>query len=98
MTKKLGCIILAAGKGTRMKSAMPKPLHEVAGRAMIKHVIAAAETLNPDKIVVVIGPDMEQVSEAVRPHITALQPVVNGTGGAALAAKEHFKGFEGDIL
>jgi len=98
MSKKLGCIILAAGKGTRMKSALLKPLHEIGGRAMVKHVIAAAEALSPDKIVVVIGPDMEQMAEAVRPHVTALQSVVNGTGGAALAAKEHFKGFEGDIL
>jgi bifunctional UDP-N-acetylglucosamine pyrophosphorylase/glucosamine-1-phosphate N-acetyltransferase len=98
MIRKLGCIILAAGKGTRMKSALPKPLHEVAGRAMVKHVIAAAEALNPDKVVVVTGPDMEQMTEAVRPYATALQPAPNGTGGAALAAKEHFKGFDGDIL
>ncbi len=98
MTKKLGCIILAAGKGTRMKSAIPKPLHEVAGRAMVQHVIAAAEALNPDRIVVIIGPDMEQMTEAVRPHTTALQSIANGTGGAALAAKDHFKGFDGDIL
>lgn len=98
MIRKLGCIILAAGKGTRMKSALPKPLHNIAGCTMVKHVITAAEALNPDKIVVVIGPDMEQAAEAVRPYATALQPVPNGTGGAALAAKEHFKGFDGDIL
>jgi bifunctional UDP-N-acetylglucosamine pyrophosphorylase/glucosamine-1-phosphate N-acetyltransferase len=98
MTRKLGCIVLAAGKGTRMKSAVPKPLHEVAGRAMVGHVIAAAEALNPEKIVVVVGPGMEQLAEAVRPHASALQPVANGTGGAVLAAKEHFSGFDGDIL
>ena len=98
MSKKLGCIILAAGKGTRMKSVLPKPLHEVAGRAMVKHAIAAAEALTPDKIVVVIGPDMERAAEAVRPYATAVQPVANGTGGAALAAASHFKGFDGDIL
>jgi len=98
MTKKLGCIILAAGKGTRMKSALPKPLHEIAGRPMVQHVIATAERLNPDKIVVVTGPDMEQMQEAVRPHAIALQPVPNGTGGAALAAAQHFKDFDGDIL
>ncbi len=98
MTKKLGCIILAAGKGTRMKSAIPKPLHKVAGRAMVGHVIAAAEALNPDKIVVVIGADMEQMTEAVKPHATAVQHIANGTGGAALAAKDHFKDFDGDIL
>lgn len=97
-SKKLACIILAAGKGTRMKSALPKPLHEIAGRAMVSHVVASCEALNPDKIVVVIGPDMQQVAEAVKPHATAIQAVANGTGGAALAAKEHFKGFDGDIL
>ena len=96
--RKLACIILAAGKGTRMKSALPKPLHEIAGRSMVGHVIAAAESLNPDKIVVVIGPDMPEMAEAVKPHATAIQQVVNGTGGAALAAKGHFKNFDGDIL
>lgn len=98
MTKELGCIILAAGKGNRMKSALPKPLHKVAGRSMVGHVIAAAEGLNPDKIVVVIGNGMEQLAEAVKPHQTALQQVANGTGGAALTAADHFKGFDGDIL
>ena len=97
-SKKIGIIVLAAGKGTRMKSALPKPLHRVAGRSMVGHVIAAAEGLNPDRIVVVVGPDMPQMAEAVKPHATAIQPSVNGTGGAALAAKEHFKGFDGDIL
>lgn len=97
-SKKLACIILAAGKGTRMKSALPKPLHEIAGRAMVSHVVASCEALNPDKIVVVVGPDMQQVADAVKPHATAIQHVANGTGGAALAAKEHFKNFDGDIL
>ena len=97
-TKKLACIILAAGKGTRMKSALPKPLHKTAGRAMVSHVVSSCETLNPEKIVVVIGPGMESVAEAVKPHATAIQETANGTGGAALAAKEHFKNFDGDIL
>jgi bifunctional UDP-N-acetylglucosamine pyrophosphorylase/glucosamine-1-phosphate N-acetyltransferase len=97
-SKKLACIILAAGKGTRMKSALPKPLHEIAGRAMVSHVVASCEALNPDKIVVVIGPDMQQVAENVKPHATAIQQVANGTGGAALAAREHFRNFDGDIL
>ena len=43
--QKTACIILAAGKGTRMKTALPKPLHPVAGRPMINQVIAAAEEL-----------------------------------------------------
>lgn len=97
-SKKLACIILAAGKGTRMKSALPKPLHKIAGRAMAGHVVASCEALNPDRIVVVVGPGMEQVAEAVKPHATAVQQSPNGTGGAALAAKDHFRDFDGDIL
>ncbi len=97
-SKKLACIILAAGKGTRMKSALPKPLHKVAGRSMVSNVIAATEGLSPEKIVVVVSPDATEMAEAVRPHVTAIQKVVNGTGGAALAAKEQLKGFDGDIL
>lgn len=97
-SKKLACIILAAGKGTRMKSALPKPLHEIAGRSMVGHAIASCEALNPEKIVVVIGPDMPQMQDAVKPHATAIQAVANGTGGAALAARDHFKNFDGDIL
>jgi bifunctional UDP-N-acetylglucosamine pyrophosphorylase/glucosamine-1-phosphate N-acetyltransferase len=98
VAKKLGCIILAGGKGARMKSDIPKPLHKIAGRPMVSHVIAAAEALSPDKIVIVIGPQMEQLAEAVKPYPTALQQLPNGTGGAALAAKEHFKDFDGDII
>lgn len=98
MTKKIACIILAAGKGTRMKSALPKPLHPVAGAPMVQHVIAAAEGLNPDRIVVVVGPDMPEMVEAVRPHQTAVQATQNGTGGAALAAAGALKDFDGDVL
>jgi len=98
MTKKIACIILAAGKGTRMKSALPKPLHPVAGAPMVQHVIAAAEGLNPDRIVVVVGPDMPEMAEAVRPHQTAVQATQNGTGGAALAAAGALKDFDGDVL
>lgn len=98
MNKKIACIILAAGKGTRMKSALPKPLHPVAGVPMVHHVIAAAEGLAPERIVVVIGDGMADMAEAVRPHQTAVQTVQNGTGGAALAARDALKDFDGDIL
>lgn len=96
--KKLACIVLAAGKSTRMKTSIPKPLHKIAGRPIISHTIAAAEALQPEKIVVVIGSDMAQMADAVKPHPCAVQPIANGTGGAVLAAKEHLKGFDGDIL
>ncbi|MDE1150934.1 MAG: bifunctional UDP-N-acetylglucosamine diphosphorylase/glucosamine-1-phosphate N-acetyltransferase GlmU [Micavibrio sp.] len=97
-SKKLAFIVLAAGKGSRMVSALPKPLHRLAGLPLVGHVLAAAESLNPDKIIVVTGPDMPEMAEAVKPHITAIQSVANGTGGAALAAKDALAGFDGDIL
>ena len=53
----LVAVILAAGKGTRMHSTLPKPLHPIAGRSMLAHVIGAAEALSPEKIVVVVAPD-----------------------------------------
>lgn len=94
----LACVILAAGSGTRMQSALPKPLHPVAGRSMLAHVIAAAESLSPEKIIVVTAPGMDQVREAAQPHRSAIQPAANGTGGAVLAAREALAGFDGDVL
>jgi bifunctional UDP-N-acetylglucosamine pyrophosphorylase/glucosamine-1-phosphate N-acetyltransferase len=96
--RKTACIILAAGMGKRMRSDIPKPLHEVAGLPMVQHVIKTAESLSPEKIVVVVGPDMPDMATACKPHATAIQAVPNGTGGAALAAEEQLKGFDGDIL
>lgn len=98
MSQKLGCIILAAGQGSRMNSKIAKPLHKVANLSMVSHVIKNAEALDPEKIVVVIGNDMEDMKAEVAPHATVIQEVANGTGGAVLAAKEYFKGFDGDIL
>jgi bifunctional UDP-N-acetylglucosamine pyrophosphorylase/glucosamine-1-phosphate N-acetyltransferase len=60
----LQVVILAAGKGTRMKSALPKVLHPIAGRALLGHVIAAAQALNPTRIVVVYGHGGEAVPQA----------------------------------
>lgn len=61
-------VILAAGKGTRMKSARPKVLHEVAGRPMIEHVLAAASRLSPASITVVVGHQGEAVRGALAAH------------------------------
>ena len=61
----LRAVVLAAGAGTRMKSDLPKPLHEVCGRAMVLHVIDALETVAPVEIAVVVGFRGEQVAEAV---------------------------------
>lgn len=61
----LAVVILAAGKGTRMKSALPKVLHPIAGRPMVQHVLDAAEALTPNKTVIVYGHGGERVREAV---------------------------------
>ena len=69
----LAVLILAAGQGTRMKSALPKVLHKVANRPMISHALAAAQALKPARVIAVIGPGMESVAEAVAPVPTVVQ-------------------------
>ncbi|MBX6747111.1 MAG: NTP transferase domain-containing protein, partial [Acetobacteraceae bacterium] len=78
-------IILAAGLGTRMRSALPKALHPIAGRPMLNHLIAACEQVF-DRIVVVVGPDMPALEHAAAPHATVVQRERLGTGHAALQA------------
>jgi bifunctional UDP-N-acetylglucosamine pyrophosphorylase/glucosamine-1-phosphate N-acetyltransferase len=80
-------IVLAAGEGTRMRSALPKVLHEVAGRPMIAHVLAALEPLGPAETIVVLGAGSERVAEAVAPATTAIQHPPRGTGDAVRAAR-----------
>ncbi|WP_029010205.1 bifunctional UDP-N-acetylglucosamine diphosphorylase/glucosamine-1-phosphate N-acetyltransferase GlmU [Azospirillum halopraeferens] len=94
----LACVILAAGKGTRMKSDMPKVLHRVAGRPMIGHVLAAVAELDPDHVVVVVGPGMDDVAAAVAPYPTAVQEQQRGTADAVRAAFGLLEGFRGDVL
>src|SRR5947199_2115366 len=80
-------IILAAGEGTRFNSALPKVLHEIAGRPMIRHVIEALRPLDPAETVVVLGAGMETVAGAVAPAKIAVQSPPRGTGDAVRAAK-----------
>ncbi len=87
MTARLAAVVvLAAGEGTRMKSAVPKVLHEVGGRTLIGHAVAAAEALEPEHLVVVVGHGRDQVTEhlaAVAPRVTtAVQDRQLGTGHA----------------
>jgi len=91
-------IVLAAGKGTRMKSDLPKVLHPIAGRPMIGHVLASLAPLGAAPVVVVVAPGMEAVSAAVAPHPSAIQAEQLGTGHAVLAAKEALGQAAGDIL
>jgi len=78
----IAAIVLAAGKGTRMKSALPKVLHRIAGHPMVCHVIDATKPLAPTRTVVVVGPDMDAVTAIVSPHPTTVQTAQAGTGDA----------------
>jgi bifunctional UDP-N-acetylglucosamine pyrophosphorylase/glucosamine-1-phosphate N-acetyltransferase len=82
-------IILAAGLGTRMKSGLPKAMHRIAGRPMLRHLIASCETAF-DRIVVVIGPEMDQVAALAAPHPVVVQHERLGTAHAALQAEALF--------
>lgn len=95
-------IILAAGKGTRMKSAVPKVLHKIAGRSMLGHVLALASAVRSDGLAVVVGPGMEGVrAEASRiaPHAQIfVQESQLGTADGVLAARQAIAAHEGDVL
>jgi bifunctional UDP-N-acetylglucosamine pyrophosphorylase / glucosamine-1-phosphate N-acetyltransferase len=80
-------IVLAAGEGSRMQSAVPKILHEIAGRPMILHVLSALEPVRPTATVVVLGPGMDEVAQTVAPATVAVQSQPRGTGDAVKAAR-----------
>jgi len=94
----IAAIVLAAGKGTRMKSALPKVMHEVAGRPMVLHVLEAVKALGAERAVVVVGPDMPEVGEAVKPFETAVQARQLGTADAVKAARAALGSFRGTIF
>ena len=95
----LTAVILAAGKGTRMKSKLPKVLHKVGGHPMLEHVMDAAEAAGCRDNVVVIGHGAELVRELVgdRARI-ALQAEQLGTGHAVLQAADTLKDFTGTVM
>lgn len=95
-------IVLAAGEGTRMKSARPKVLHEVAGRSLLGHVLAAVTAAGADALAVVIGPDRPDVAAEVKKHAPHaaifVQSERKGTAHAVLAARESLARQHDDIL
>jgi bifunctional UDP-N-acetylglucosamine pyrophosphorylase/glucosamine-1-phosphate N-acetyltransferase len=101
MDSRLTVVILAAGKGTRMKSPRPKVLHPLAGRPMIHHVLALAATLGTDRTVVVLAPEMTEVAAEVergpQPATIAFQEPQLGTGHALMAVRDHLPR-SGDVL
>ena len=94
----LAVVVLAAGMGTRMKSDLPKVMHPLAGRPMIRHLLETVARLDPARQVVVVGPGMEALEAAVAPHQTVVQHERRGTGHAVLQARRALEGFEGTIL
>ncbi|WP_461082626.1 bifunctional UDP-N-acetylglucosamine diphosphorylase/glucosamine-1-phosphate N-acetyltransferase GlmU [Streptomyces deserti] len=95
-------VVLAAGEGTRMKSATPKVLHEICGRSLVGHVLAAAGELQPENLVVVVGHAREKVTAhlaEVAPGVrTAVQAQQNGTGHAVRMALEELGGSIGGTV
>ena len=101
MRQSLSVVVLAAGKGTRMKSGRAKVLHPLAGRTMISHVIATAAKLDPKEAIVVLAKDMDdvaaEVAKAEIPTATAIQDPPLGTGHALMAAQDSLPA-EGEVL
>ena len=101
MASKALTIVLAAGKGTRMKSRLPKALHGIAGRSLLGHVLAASRVAIDGDVAVVVGPGMEDVAAEAERQVagarTFLQPGQQGTADAVLAAREAIAG-AGDVF
>jgi bifunctional UDP-N-acetylglucosamine pyrophosphorylase / glucosamine-1-phosphate N-acetyltransferase len=96
----LAAVILAAGLGTRMRSATPKVLHKLFGKPVVRYVIDTALSLQPDRIVVVVGPSGASVQEALKGTGVsfAVQKFPDGTAGALKAALRRLGNFSGRLL
>ncbi len=92
-------VVLAAGEGTRMRSTTPKVLHEVCGRTLLGHVLAAVEPLGAERVLVVVGHGRDEVIAALPPYATAVvQSEQRGTGHAVRIALDAVPDVEGDVL
>ncbi|MBO8091900.1 MAG: NTP transferase domain-containing protein [Prosthecochloris sp.] len=96
----LAVIIMAAGKGTRMKSDLPKVLHQACGKPLVDYVIETSLMLDPQNIVLIVGHESGKVQQATSrfPVTCALQEPQLGTGHAVMQAEQALEDFEGDIL
>ncbi|MDP2618758.1 MAG: bifunctional UDP-N-acetylglucosamine diphosphorylase/glucosamine-1-phosphate N-acetyltransferase GlmU [Hyphomicrobiales bacterium] len=95
-------LVLAAGEGTRMKSARPKVMQEVAGRAMIGHVLDVARAAGSDRMALVVGPDIGEVAEAARREFGEMSVFTQqdrlGTAHAVLTARAALEDAADDVL
>ncbi len=100
MKNELATIILAAGKGTRMNSKMPKVLHEVGGKPMLIHVIEKSKIIGSKKIISVLGYKHEMVKNTIsKQNIDfTLQLEQLGTAHAVMQCTESLKDFHGNVL
>jgi len=98
----IALIVLAAGKGTRMQSDLPKVLHKIAHAPMLWHALRAGQTLEPDHCVVVAGHEAALVEASAKDYDPEIQVVLQteqlGTGHAVSQAKDALAGFEGDAI
>src|ERR1700761_6202808 len=87
--KDLAIVVLAAGKGTRLKSNLAKVLHQAGGRTLVEQVLRACAPLGARKTIVVVGHQSEEVTSAVTPYgaIAVLQQAQRGTGHAVQVAR-----------
>lgn len=99
MSNPIAAVILAAGKGTRMKSDTHKVLHPIAGRPMLMHLMASVDELEPAKKVVIVGDKADQLEKALAGSADlAVQEPQLGTGHAVQQAEGALTGFDGDVL
>ncbi len=96
--RKTAVVVLAAGLGTRMKSALPKVLHPIAGRPMLDHLLATVAELEPARVTMVVGAAGDAVKQHVAPLPSVVQDPPLGTGHAVTAALPSLAGFHGDVL
>src|SRR5688500_11054566 len=94
-TRRLSAIVMAAGLGTRMRSATPKHLHALLGRRVVDWVLEAARTVSADRLVVVASPDTRDLYEEVE---IAVQEQPLGTGDAVAAARTTLGDIDGRVL
>ena len=99
LKRPVAAVVLAAGKGTRMKSDLHKVLHPVAGRPMVEHLLASLDELQPAHTVLVVGSGREQLEARLGARATCVvQEPQHGTGHAVQQAEGTLAGFDGDVL
>ena len=100
MSSNLSIVIMAAGRGTRMNSDLPKVLHKLSGETLLNHVISTSLELSPKRIVVVVGHEAQMVRDSVpdKNILFSIQREQKGTGHAVMQTSEHLENFDGNTL